>query len=150
MQPRTRDTYASHVADLDGPLRNHIATTYGISENSILNRSRYFHVADGLPPDIMHDILEGTVQLTLKCLIRHLIQSEKLFSFSTLNKQISSFDYGYVEMKNKPSEISQSSFQKSDTLKQSGNQAAKDFKMITISQLQLHRHGAWPDFFHCL
>jgi hypothetical protein len=110
----------SHVADLDGPLQQHNATTYGISGNSILNNSRYFHVVVGLAPDIMHDILEGTAQLTLKCLIHHLIYDRKLFSFSTHNERISSFQYGFAEQKNKPSIISQASFRLSDTLKQSG------------------------------
>lgn len=93
---------------------------YGVTENSVLNSSRYFHVVDGLAPDIMHDILEGTAQTTLRCLIRHLVYDEKLFSLSTLNKRISSFNYGFTEQKNKPSEISQFSLQSSDTLKQSG------------------------------
>lgn len=127
LQLRTRDTYTSHTADLDGPLRGHIATTYGVSGNSILNSSRYFHVVDGLAPDIMHDILEGTTQLTLKCLIRHLIYDKKLFTLGTLNERVSSFQYGIAEQKNKPSEISQSSLQ-SDTLKQSGNSLSLIYK----------------------
>lgn len=116
--PRTRQNHASHITDLNGPLHSHIATTYGVTGDSILNSSRYFHVVDGLAPDIMHDLLEGTTQLTLKCLIKHLFD-EKYFSLSTLNERISSFRYGYAEMKNKPSEISQASLA-SGTLKQSG------------------------------
>lgn len=65
LQPRTRETHAAHVSDLHGPLHEHIATTYGVAEESILNNSHYFHVVDGLVPDVMHDLLEGSVQLTL-------------------------------------------------------------------------------------
>ena len=36
-------------------------TTYGVNSQSVLNRSRYFHVVDGLSPDIMHDVLEGSL-----------------------------------------------------------------------------------------
>lgn len=74
---------------------------------------------DGLVPDIMHDILEGTLQLTMNHLIRYLVIEEKLFALPTLNKRIRTFQYGPAEMKNKPSEISQTLLQ-SDTLKQSG------------------------------
>lgn len=120
-QPRTRATYESHVADLNGALRSHIATTYGITNKSILNTSRYFHVVDGLVPDIMHDMLEGTLQLTLKCLLCYLIKDQSMFSLTTLNERIASFHYGQANVQNRPSEISRSSFNSTaDTLRQSG------------------------------
>lgn len=123
LQLRTRTTYASHVADLnDASLRKHIATTYGITNDSILNNSRYFHVVEGIVPDIMHDMLEGTLLVTLKCLFCYLIQDQKLFSLKTLNERIASFHFGQADVLNKPSEISRSSFNSSsDTLRQSGS-----------------------------
>ena len=51
---------------LNGVMANHIATTYGLSRDSILNSSRYFHVTEGLPPDSMDDLLEGTLQYEVK------------------------------------------------------------------------------------
>lgn len=109
------------MADLNGPLHDHIATTYGITGKSVLNDLRYFHVVNGLVPDIMHDILEGTLQLTLKCLMHHLIKEKKYFSLSVLNGRIASFNYGSAELSNKPSEISRETFKSSKTtLKQSG------------------------------
>ena len=36
------------------------STTYGIKFNSSLNNLAYYHVANyGLPPDPMHELLEG-------------------------------------------------------------------------------------------
>ena len=36
------------------------STTYGINFNSPLNKLAYYHVTNyGLPPDPMHDLLEG-------------------------------------------------------------------------------------------
>ena len=71
-------------------------------------------------PDIMHDVLEGTTQLTLKCLLHHLIEN-KYFRLATLNERITSFDYGQAEISNKPSEISRATYNgDSNTLKQSG------------------------------
>jgi hypothetical protein len=44
-----------------------------------VNSSRYFHVTEGLVPDVMHDILEGVLPLELKELMRFLI-SEKVIT----------------------------------------------------------------------
>jgi len=59
LQLRTKELYNSHCEGLDGPLAAHISTTYGVASNSILNKCTFFHVMDGLVPDIMHDVLEG-------------------------------------------------------------------------------------------
>jgi len=51
---RSREMHEAHCKDLDGSLHNHFATTYGLNFDSVLNSSRYFHVVDGVIPDIMH------------------------------------------------------------------------------------------------
>ena len=60
--PRTRDTHAHHIRSLEGPLNSHSSMTYGLTRDSCLNSSSYFHVTEGLAPDIMHDVLEGVAQ----------------------------------------------------------------------------------------
>ena len=37
-----------------------------VSRQSALNNSKFFHVVDGLPSDIVHDILEGVLPLHVK------------------------------------------------------------------------------------
>ena len=59
---RTCGTHAHQCADLAGPLHNHYATAYGLHRDSALNTLQYFHVTEGLIPDILHDCLEGCVQ----------------------------------------------------------------------------------------
>ena len=71
--------HASHCADLGGALHSHIATTYGLVHDSILNSTRYFHIVEGLVPDIMHDLLESALQLCTKLLLNHIIVQEKRF-----------------------------------------------------------------------
>ena len=56
---RTVETHKRHCQSLNGPLHEHVATTYGLTRDSILNSLRFFHVTSGLPPDVMHDVLEG-------------------------------------------------------------------------------------------
>ena len=63
LQCRTKEIYEAHCASLGGPLNDHIATTYGIVRNSVLNELNYFHVVTGLVPDIMHNILEGKIKI---------------------------------------------------------------------------------------
>ena len=87
---RTRQTHASHCRALDGPLRDHAATTYGLCRDSILNSSAYFHDTEGLAPDVMHDVLEGTAQYEVKELIKHLIE-EKILSLNEFNQNLVNF-----------------------------------------------------------
>ena len=44
-----------------------MAATYGLRCDSILNSSRFFHVTEGLSPDITHDILEGACPQVESC-----------------------------------------------------------------------------------
>ena len=118
-QLRTRATHAAHCEGLNGPLRDHYATTFGVTRNALLNSCRYFHIVDGLVPDLMHDILEGTLPLLTKLLLSYYIQ-DQLFSLANLNSRMSSFKYGSA-VKNKPSVITSTSFTSSDAkLRQSG------------------------------
>ena len=86
--PRTRQTHATHIHDLNGALSSHISTIYGVVFQSILNTSKYFRVTDGLVMDIMHDVLEGILQYEVKELIKYLV-SEKICSLDYINRRIS-------------------------------------------------------------
>ena len=123
---RTRETHSYHCSGLGGPLDEHYSTTYGVRANSILNSSQYFHVVDGMIPDIMHDVLEGTLQLHIKHLLKYLILEQKLFSLNSLNERIQSFLYGPADTCNKPTIIS------NDTLTSSGNSVKQSCKQFVI------------------
>ena len=45
--------------------------------------------------DVMHDVLEGVLQLEITCLLNVLVGELRLFSLDTLNKRISNFSYGH-------------------------------------------------------
>ena len=97
-----------------------MATTYGLTNDSILNKSSYFHVTEGLAPDIMHDILEGSLQYVLKVLINHLISSQ-VATLQQLNSRIELFKYSSCDVKNKPALLSQNNLSSNDhTLKGEG------------------------------
>ena len=120
VQCRTKEIYEYHCKYNTGPLASHFATTYGILRNSILNQCNFFHITDGLVPDIMHIILEGSLELCTRHMLIQLIHEEKAFTLDTLNNRISSFNYGQSEMKNKPSSLLPKHIAKDGHLKQSG------------------------------
>lgn len=77
-------------------------------------------MVDGLTPDIMHDVLEGAVQVQVNLLLRELI-AQGFLSLKVLNSRIVSFCYGPVDTVNKPTPLSDKVLASSDTLlKQSG------------------------------
>ena len=120
-QPRTRATHENHCKLLHGPLHDHITTTYGLHRNSILNTSNYFHIVDGLAPDIMHDILEGSLQYEIKELLKHFIYVKKYFSLDLLNDSICDFPYVLSDKATKPATIAPSVLTSSDhSVKQKG------------------------------
>jgi len=63
-------------------------------------------VCDGsLLPDVMHDILEGSLQYKVKLMLQVMVNEEKYFSLDCLNVHLKIFELGYMEAKNCPSPI---------------------------------------------
>ena len=107
-------------ASLGGALHAHFSTTYGLQRDSILNRSQYFHVTEGLIPDAMHDVLEGILPLETKELLKHHIGAHT-FSLADLNDAIQKFPYAASDARNKPAPISSKTLSSNDhALKQTG------------------------------
>ena len=83
-----------HVLRVSGDIND--TTTYGINRQSELNRLLHYHVCDyGLPPDVMHDLLEGYLPYTLKLMLSHYIADPNVaVTLYTINTAIENFDYG--------------------------------------------------------
>lgn len=62
-------------------------------------------ISAGLPPDVMHDILEGVAVLHLRCLLEYFIETKKIFTLSELNERIRHFPFGFADKKSKPHPI---------------------------------------------
>ena len=119
-QLRIREAHKHHCELLNTALHSHAATTYGVVKDSILNTSQYFYVTEGLVPDIMHDVLEGSAQLEMKELMKYLINNENI-TLKEVNSQIENFPYSPNDVCDKPSTISQTTLKSSDhSLKQKG------------------------------
>ena len=104
---------------LKGDLADVYGTAYGINRDSALNSLTYAHVCDEiLPPDIMHDVLEGYLPYVFKLLIH----SCKDLGIDTtmLNKIIENFDFG-PDCRPSPIPVKAIKSQEGTHLGQSGN-----------------------------
>ena len=107
-QLRTIDEHDLHcrMLLLNTSLSEHFSKIYGVKFRSIFNELKYFHVIGGLPPDIMHDLLEGIVPLVVIANIKSLLKiGQHGFKLAELNKMIANFKYGLNEIRDRPSEI---------------------------------------------
>ena len=114
-QLRTPTSHELHCTLLEGPLRTHYSTTYGVNRRSVLEDVPGFSVITGLPHDTMHDLFEGVVPYELKCFLFHCIEA-RLFSFKQLNDRISRFDFNedrpsLIQLRNEDQKIRQSASQ---------------------------------------
>lgn len=75
-------------------------SVYGVKTQSVLNGTKFFHVVDGLPSDIMHDLLEGVLPRHMKMMLKKFI-CEKFFTLEELNHRLSCFPYGSSDSTNK-------------------------------------------------
>ena len=75
---------------------------HGIEQRSCVNSLEYFHVADGLPPDIANDIFQG-IAIDIVCnIITSLVSEDKLFSTDFVKSKLASIEYSQIDERNKP------------------------------------------------
>ena len=65
-----------------------------------LNQLKYFHVNNGLPLDLAHDLFEGFAIDIMNLLVTRYLRA-KVFRFDDMNKIIQSFCYSEIDKKNK-------------------------------------------------
>ena len=103
---RTKEDHGLQCAGILNPdLQQHWARLHGIKSNCVLNSLRGFHVVGGCVPDLMHDILEGVLSVSICALLAYCIFTKKYFSLKELNNVIENFQYGVMESRDKPSKI---------------------------------------------
>ncbi|MFO0089362.1 MAG: hypothetical protein ACK518_00865, partial [bacterium] len=100
---RTRENYDAAAAASQDDVKSIPLT--GVKYASLLNESKYFHIAENLIMDGMHDFFEGVGPFTIMLCLQHLSQfnPELEINAAFLNKRIERFQYGYSDLTNKPS-----------------------------------------------
>lgn len=100
----------------------------------VIAYDRYFHVCDGsLVPDIMHDVLEGVLEYEAKLLLNIFIKKEKYFTLAEFNSRLQCLDLGYMESKDRPTLIADS------TLSSSSNKLKQEGKVYQCHEPKTYR-----------
>ena len=82
-----------------------LARSYGVKGACPLTQNlKHFHVVNGYPPDIMHDILEGFVPTELSLCLSDLI-GKHYFTLNVLNQAIRFFENTFSDRTNRPQMI---------------------------------------------
>ena len=94
-----------------------------MNRDCIFNKLTHYHVVGGLPPDVMHDLLEGVVPFIICKVISKALENGKKrnFNLESLNHCIRNFSYSHSEARDKPSVISDTHL-KNGSLRQSSSQ----------------------------
>lgn len=94
------------ILDEQPPLKKlKMTETQGISRCSILNELKFFNTTKNYSVDLLHDGLEGFVALTLKYQFQFFIAEKVFENIDQLNDCISFYNFGFIDAKNKPSNI---------------------------------------------
>lgn len=109
---RNIDTYNSDIEI------NNVSLT-GIKQTCVFNEISSFHVTENYAVDIMHDLLEGVCKYDIGLMLNRMIFSLKYFTLNTLNDRIESFNYGSIDIRNRPPLISVDTLKPTGTLKMS-------------------------------
>ena len=103
---RTKESYNAQCDGIEQApteqVKKDLRTTYGINK-------RTFDVTTQLPQDVMHTILEGTVQYEVRLVLLHYIRSG-VITLSQINGAIASHEYGYSEVCDKSCPLKESVF----------------------------------------
>ena len=74
-----------------------------------------------LVPDVMHDILEGSLQYEVKELLKYFVNTKNYFTLDELNNKINEFPYVLTDKATRPATIAPTVLASSDhTVKQKG------------------------------
>ena len=118
---RTREKHLHDCDTLEADVNSTADTSreLGINYRSALFELEHFDV-DVLLPDVMHDILEGTLQYEAKLILQHAV-ALKYMSYPKFESGLAGLELGYMEADNKPSQIASATLSSSEkTLGQKG------------------------------
>lgn len=125
---RNLDQYHEQCHDIETApteaAKRDFQTTYGIVERSQLSELCHFDITKQLPQDIMHVLLEGSVQYEVRYILQHYFDTG-LVTLRQLNTAFSQLSLGYHDEKNRPPPLRESAFNGQDTykMKQTAEQA---------------------------
>jgi hypothetical protein len=98
----TERTITNHESNIMTIINDQTNMTHykGVKGKNCFSTLLYFHIIQGLPLDLMHDLLEGCLMKNFGCLMTHLKKS-RLYSVDQLNTDLKEFKYNRHDGQNK-------------------------------------------------
>ena len=96
---RNEENYTHQIKEVEKDAS--FMSVYGVKKDSILNSLKHFHVTRGLPPDCLHDLLEGCAKKEISVVLKKLV-SDGVLTEKQICSQICIFNYGKCDVTNKP------------------------------------------------
>ncbi|XP_064482771.1 uncharacterized protein LOC135395575 [Ornithodoros turicata] len=123
---RTAEAHNSHISAVELSPEN--VKLYGVKERSCLLALSGFDVTSQLLPDIMHDVLEGGINVVLKAVLNSLLSLKVLLKehFSVMDN----FQYKHHDMHKKPVAISLMNTGKVQSIKGTASQKLCLFRLL--------------------
>ena len=104
LTPRTQERYEAQVKALEeSEFDPDIVKLFGIKTRCCLSDIPGFEVVGAFPPDIAHDVFEGSLTYVMCLLLTFLIVKIRLFSLRAFNKIVASFPLARCDKANRPS-----------------------------------------------
>ena len=94
-----------------------LSVVYGINLRSPLLDLQYFDMCSGaLVTDVMHDLLEGVLQYETKLVLQYYASDAKIISAGVICEIMESFEFGFMEVTNRPTPIDRKILRSKDDL----------------------------------
>jgi len=94
----------------------------GIKEMCTWNDVHSFSVVNNFSVDITHNLLKCVFKYDLALILNHLIFYSKYFSLDNLNNRIETFNYGPVDIRNRPTLITEDNLKQQKTIKMTASE----------------------------
>ena len=102
---------------------------YGVNGSCALSELQEFEVTKCLPPDIMHDLLEGVIPAVVKVVVKELVV-QGFLTYEQVGRQMNAFKYGKNDTASKPVAISARTLRQNDNIAGSAAQKLCLFRLL--------------------
>ncbi|XP_060064737.1 uncharacterized protein LOC132545086 [Ylistrum balloti] len=100
-ESRNVENYNHHVHQMDVNSGSKCTSVCGVKRDSPFNSLQYFHVTRGLPPDCMHDILEGCARYEVPLVLQSL-EKDCIVKSTDILSSLQTWKYGMHDSTTKP------------------------------------------------
>ena len=140
--------HASHIDAVH--LNPNNSVIYGVNGPCAFGELENFEVTKCLPPDIMHDLLEGVIPAVVKVVLRVLVRGGFL-TYEQVGRQMTSFKYGKNDATSKPVSISARTLRQNDNIAGSASQKLCLFRLLSFifSEFVPEGNEVWELYLCC-